>query len=285
MLRHALVKSATNLPKAEAAVARAASSSRWYAAATSRQKRALDKSQLEGTKKSPETSKPEAPPLAGGVGGGSSVAAGGGGDNTMPIVLGVGALAAAGGAYYYFSSNSQEEEAKPKATTDEKKETAKTEKKPSKPVQRQPTSVKAEDGSNRVIQIELPTGEKRGDPSDLPTISHPEGGNKVTGLPQSSRVAPVATKVSVQDSLKELQASIEKETSEVMKRANEEATKSFDASLFEGLDNLDRDQLKARVLQLASEMHERTRWEALRLKEFLTLKERETADKYVYFIG
>lgn len=290
MLRHALAKSAPKFQNGLNATRAGSSGRRWYAAATSAQKRALDKAQLEGQGK--DSSKPDSPsstpPTGAAAPGGSD-----GGDNTMPIAIGVAALVAAGGgAYYYFGKEKQPakkpaspEKKEKEEKKEEKKEKKKEEKKepPRSAVQKEPsepTSVKADDGSNRVIQIKLPLNEgKRGDPSDMPAVSHPAGGNRVTGLPQSAMIAPVSTTVSVKDSLKELQASIEKETSEVAKRANEEAMRSFDTSLFDGLDDLDREQLKARALKLASEMHERTRWEALRLKEFLTLKEKEVADK------
>ena len=91
-----------------------------------------------------------------------------------------------------------------------------------------------------------------------------------------------SSRISVQDSLKELQDQIDQETSDVVRRANQEVLRSFDESLFEGLDDMTPAQLRARVMQLATEMKERTRWEALRLKEFLALKEKETADRYVH---
>ena len=47
------------------------------------------------------------------------------------------------------------------------------------------------------------------------------------------------------------------------------------------LDQLNRAQLQVRVVQLAAEMKDRTKWEAVRLKEFLAMKEKETADKCV----
>ena len=56
---------------------------------------------------------------------------------------------------------------------------------------------------------------------------------------------------------------------------------AMDASFFSDLDSLSNAQLKARVAQLAAEMKDRTKWEAVRLKEFLAMKEKETADKYV----
>jgi hypothetical protein len=47
------------------------------------------------------------------------------------------------------------------------------------------------------------------------------------------------------------------------------------------LDKLSPLQLQVRVVQLATELQDRTKWEAVRLKEFLAMKERETADQYM----
>eukprot|EP00957_Ditylum_brightwellii_P008944 677133-Ditylum_brightwellii.AAC.1 len=44
------------------------------------------------------------------------------------------------------------------------------------------------------------------------------------------------------------------------------------------LDSLSLGELKIRVVQLVSEMEERTKWEAVRLKEFLSMKEKEVAE-------
>jgi len=307
MLRHAVSKSARQLQSAFI-------TRRSYAAAKGKgSKRALTKQQLEGNKakrggsaaappsgtKAPPTTSASAasappPPAAGG-------GSGGGGDST-PLLMGVGLLAAGGGALYYFQS--QPEAETPKTPTPEpvKEEEAPKKKKKAKkskakkeeaaPVvekvtedavraaeEEKPKSVRDSDGANRVLQIDVPEG-TRVAPEAEPE-SHPEGGNRVTmesfGKPAKEE-APVAT---VKDSIKELQLSIEIETSEVMKRANQEVMRSFDESLFEGLDEMSAGQLKARVMQLATEMKERTRWEALRLKEFLAMKEKETADKYL----
>ena len=46
------------------------------------------------------------------------------------------------------------------------------------------------------------------------------------------------------------------------------------------MDNLDAPALRYRIVQLAAEMQERTKWEALRLKEFMSQAEKSTAEKY-----
>ena len=54
---------------------------------------------------------------------------------------------------------------------------------------------------------------------------------------------------------------------------------ALDDAYFKDLDELSTAQLKARVVQLASEMKDRTKWEAVRLKELLAMKEKEAAEK------
>lgn len=282
MLRHVVAKSSRRIQNPFLVVRRS------YAAAQSGHKRALNKQQLQGSsgdaaKPPPPTEKatppPPPPPPA-------AAASGGGGDST-PMVMGVALLAAAGGALYYYQSQPGEEAAPVAAKEEEaapKKEPVVAKKKKSKEEKKAetaPTSIKAEDGSNRVLQIEIPMKEgTRSAPAVTPE-SHPEGGNRVTMESFQNESKPAAPAVSVKDSLKELQASIDLETSEALKRANKEVMKSFDESLLEGLDEMTASQLKTRVIQLATEMKERTRWEALRLKEFLAMKEKETADKYL----
>lgn len=283
MLRHALAKTSHRV-QAAVLVRRS------YAAATKSQKRALNKQQLQGNKPGagggdaapakPPTPPPATPPPA------TPPPAGGGGDST-PLVMGVALLAAAGGGYYYYTTQQGEEEtsapvkraaAKEVSKEEAKKEESVVEAKSDAPSSSEPTSVKAEDGSNRVVQIEIPMKEGTRSAPEATSESHPEGGNRVTMESLQKAKEPVSA-VSVKDSLKELQASIDLETSEAMKRANQDVMRSFDESLLEGLDEMSASQLRTRVIQLATEMKERTRWEALRLKEFLALKEKETADK------
>lgn len=304
MLRHAVTKSSRQVRNSLAR--------RAYSAAKSGGKRALSKQQLAGAKPKPDgttssasgtpppnvtvkVSSPSSaspPPPAGG--------AGGGGDST-PLVIGVGLLAAGGAALYYFQSEPAVEETPAPAAVKEaeapkkkKKQTAKKEEEKTteeaaapvaveKAAEEKPKSVRDSEGANRVLQIDVGAEGKREAPEAAKTEAHPEGGNRVTmeSFAQPAAKKKTAVAATVKDSIKELQASIELETSEVTKRANQEVMRSFDESLFEGLDEMSAAQLKARVVQLATEMKERTRWEALRLKEFLAMKEKETADKYL----
>jgi len=295
MLRHAVSRSAHQIQKTNSygnyyfVIHR-----RSYAAATSKQKRALPKHQVQGTKGVADvTGKPDPPAAAavGGGGGGGSGNDGGGSNNMIPIAGGALLVAAGAAAYYWYGTEAgnsaaddvkeQKKEAVEKVAA-VKKEAAAS--KDTTTVAKRPTSIKAEDGSNHVLQIETPKGTIPTAPTIAPA-SHPEGGSRVTmesfQQPAAAAAAGAASRVTVRDSLKELQDQIDQETSDVVRRANQEVMRSFDESLFEGLDDMTPAQLKSRVMQLATEMKERTRWEALRLKKFLALKERETAERYV----
>jgi len=71
----------------------------------------------------------------------------------------------------------------------------------------------------------------------------------------------------------------------VMQKQEESVLKSLranlDDSFLSDLDSLTDGQLRIRVVQLAAELGERTKWEAVRLQEFLTRKEKEVGDKYM----
>jgi mitofilin len=43
-------------------------------------------------------------------------------------------------------------------------------------------------------------------------------------------------------------------------------------------------QLKVRLVQMARDLEERTKWEAVRLQEFLSMKEKEVEDRYLLLI-
>ncbi|CAB9526639.1 MICOS complex subunit MIC60 [Seminavis robusta] len=277
MLRHAATKYAQCIRATGGLGA-----TRSYAKQGGAAKRALSKQQLQGVKPDPPA---EVPPTTPPPAAATPPPANGGGDNGNMMAIGVVALAlAGGGGYYYYNmeSDAVPAESTPAAVEEEKAsdapaaEEAKTE---------EVTSITAEDGSNRVVQIEIPMEEGTRPASAETTpaeTAHPEDGNKLTleSMQPKKKSAKIPTS-SVADSVKELQASIDLETSEVTKRANAEVMRSFDESLFQGLDDMSAAQLKAKIMQLATEMKDRTKWEALRLKEFLAMKEKETGDKYL----
>ena len=54
---------------------------------------------------------------------------------------------------------------------------------------------------------------------------------------------------------------------------------TVDETYLKDLESLSAGQLRVRVVQLSSEMNERTKWEAVRLREFLGMKEKEVGEK------
>jgi len=54
---------------------------------------------------------------------------------------------------------------------------------------------------------------------------------------------------------------------------------AVDETFLKDLESLTMSELKIRIVQLASEMNERTKWEAVRLREFLAMKERELGEQ------
>jgi hypothetical protein len=232
----------------------------------------LNQQQLKGVKPSspPTAASPPPPPNNAGTSPPSSA-----GDSGNMMALGITAVALTiGGTYYYYNMDKDDEITQPapvvETTSTAKEEVTEenvplaVEEKRDAPKVETTTPIETDNGSNDAVQIE-PT------PMKEVTESTPEPATKPLGKN--------ATTVTVKDSLKELQAAIEQESSDVTKRADQEVMRSSDESLFENLDAMSPSQLKAKIVQLAVEMKERTKWEALRLKEFLAMKEKETADK------
>ncbi len=230
---------------------------RWMTAAagTSRQKRALNPDQLEGKK--PDGVAPSPPPV--GAPPGSS-------GSSMPLILaGLGAVAG-GAAYFYLSSTNESSEpaASPSAPT-----TVET---PS-PAQKEKGTV-----ANKVHDVQIPPGMKNTAGKAVPKMVHPEGGNRVAvrlDKPKES-TSQVHDSTMTDKAIQSLVGSRTEEAAKSLLESHQSAWSSIDANYFHDLDSLSISQLKARVVQLSSEIKDRTRWEAVRLKEFLTMKEKET---------
>ena len=308
------------------------STRRSFAAATSRQKRALNESQLKGKKADTPVSQAPPPPVA------ASTSEGGGG-YLVPIVAVV-AAGSAGAAYYMdmipgvgsealpppvekkaaLPPKREEKEMKaekevvksvtetaPKKTevvksvtetAPKKKEAmpvskaapikkevipavkAAPKKKVVTPVAETTTPKKkvapaapAKTG-NRVLNIVLPSGTKRSAPPAAVT-EHPIGGNKVAMEPMKAESENEPT---VDAALQELQAQLSKDTSRALNLAHQELAQLASIDVTE-LDSMNKTQLKIRLVQMAKDIEERTKWEAVRLKEFLAMKEKEVEDK------
>ena len=66
---------------------------------------------------------------------------------------------------------------------------------------------------------------------------------------------------------------------EELAKAHALMKRTVDETYLKDLEELSTSALKIRVVQLASEMNERAKWEAVRLKEFLAMKEKEVGEK------
>ena len=258
-----------------------------YAAATSAKKRALAKDQLGGTAETtskPTSGTPPPPPP-------SSESS-----SSMLPVAAVG-LVAAGGAAYYFDliPGLSKEELKQDATKVEEKVQATTKEVEAKAsaaatkVEEEVTKVvkeveekasevagkvkeEASALGNRVKSIHVPST-KRSPAEAPPPVEHPASGNRVSMKPQPSS-APSAA-----EAANELAEASMLETSATLAKAHRALRASFDETLFNDIENMSAPELRIRLIQLATEMEDRTKWEAVRLNEFLSMKEKETAEK------
>jgi len=143
---------------------------------------------------------------------------------------------------------------------------------------------------NRVTTIHVPPADAERPPQVLPTPEHPPNANRVTGLPfAASAIDATADEsskrdhalVSAEEAAKEIASSTEGETEAKLRAAHKSLRADLDEAYLADLDGLGERELRIRVVQLAAEMDERTKWEAVRLKEFLSMKEKETAEKYL----
>lgn len=78
--------------------------------------------------------------------------------------------------------------------------------------------------------------------------------------------------------LQELQKQLAERSSSSLSEAHQELAKLHSLDMGD-IENLTITQLKVRLVQMAKDLEERTKWEAVRLKEFLAMKEKETADE------
>ena len=94
--------------------------------------------------------------------------------------------------------------------------------------------------------------------------------------------APTPPPAMVADAMSELRSSSLGGASRTLAAADAALLSESDGSEYlYGVDELAAPQLRIRVVQLASEMKNRTKWEASRLREFLAMKEKETEGRYM----
>jgi hypothetical protein len=258
-------------------------SRRWFAA-TAQQKRALNLEQIKGPSATKsESAKSSAPPPGGGGSGGGSTS------NTLPLAaLG---LIAAGTGYYYYTGMGQSNEETPLLETADVSKAAVVSKDIS-PKQTSPAS--SESSGNRVLSIAVPEKMKNKADSAQITLSipsHPESGNRVSSLMEKTSATKassdasdaIADTTATVSAVQALQDSTTLAATEAVVQSHQSLWTAMDESYFADLDTLSASQLKSRILQLATELKDRTKWEAVRLKEFLAMKERDTSDKYVKY--
>mmetsp|Transcript_29677 Transcript_29677/g.71445 ORF Transcript_29677/g.71445 Transcript_29677/m.71445 type:complete len:594 (-) Transcript_29677:50-1831(-) len=260
--------------------------------ATSRQKRALNEKQLGETKAAPSGDATPPPPTA------ASSSTTGSSSSSMPLIAAVVVAGGAFGAYYMDMipgvSPTDPLPVSKKAAPSKKsepaaKEAAPVQKEEKKEATSEPEPESTPEASgpagNRVMNIALPEGTSRSAPP-APVTDHPTGGNRVSMEPAAPKDESKTQSVpsSVDKALKELQQQISKDdTARSLLEAHKDLALLASMDLSD-LDELSMTQLKVRLVQLSKDMEERTKWEAVRLKEFLVMKEKEVEDKYTLIL-
>jgi hypothetical protein len=309
---------------------------------TSAQKRALNKTQLEGTKEQ-ETAATVPPPSSGStaaaaaVEGGASASGGGGGGGLgkfgLPLLLIGGA---AGGTVFMANQNNMSpydyvmslsgeggkkkekdaqlvsavkevmQEIKP--TTEEKKEEAppvtpsvetveKTQEEQQQQQQEIIVSLEHPENGNRVDIAKITTfyqtvndGHAKQQQAQQQLDAAQESATKATQYNESNETTTTSTTTTIDPTIalttasaamSELQSNQSLQNSKTLAAAQAALRSDLDRQYFTDLDSLSPSELRTRVVQLATEMSDRTKWEAVRLKEFLAMKEKEVGDKYL----
>lgn len=248
------------------------------AAATSKQKRALAPEQIQGANTNTSSSHiPTNEPPPSSTNGGSS-------SSMLPLGV-AGAVAVAGGAYYVMGrGDSSSLAATADAPVTEVVKRVEEEAKLVSPKAKTASSEtqKSSSEGNRVSSISMPAKMKNTkDPASPPVPVNPVDGNRVSSL-VSTKSPPITDTSMTQDAIKELSPAAPKpETQQALLESHQSLWNTLSDTYFTDLESLSTAQLKARVIQLATEMKDNTKWEAVRLKEFLTMKEKETAEQYM----
>ena len=111
-----------------------------------------------------------------------------------------------------------------------------------------------------------------------------ESATKATQYNESNETTttdPTIALTTATAAMSELQTNTTLQNSKTLAAANAALKSDLDREYFADLDTLSPSQLRTRVVQLATEMSDRTKWEAVRLKEFLAMKEKEVGDTYL----
>jgi hypothetical protein len=307
---------------------------------TSAQKRALNQTQLEGTKESPPaTAAVVTPPSSS-----SSSGAGGLGKLGLPLLLIGGG--AAGGTVFMANQNNmspydylmttftgsggggggehkkKERDAQLVSAVKEAMEEIKPTRKQESPPVGTPAAASAaveetvdkhqvvkkeEDEEEIVISLDHPENGNRVDIDKITTFYQTvndghakqqqaqqqlfemaqESATKATQYNESNEttttntIDPTVALTTASAAMSELQSNQSLQNSKTLAAAQAALRSDLDRQYFSDLDTLSPSELRTRVIQLATEMSDRTKWEAVRLKEFLAMKEKEVGDKYL----
>mmetsp|Transcript_3659 Transcript_3659/g.8835 ORF Transcript_3659/g.8835 Transcript_3659/m.8835 type:complete len:643 (-) Transcript_3659:125-2053(-) len=282
------------------------------AAATSREKRALTEQQVKGTgggtARTTKASTPPPPPTTPPASSGG----GGGGGGSMVPMLAVLAVAGGGGAAYYFdvfggSSSPSGDESK-----QQKEEEKRQKKNPVTVVEADVVETTKDDGTVQeevVVTEETVSGGELKDAAAVVVSTEQEAEVVeqaapvvVVEEPKTESPAPVTTTAAaavasepaplssssldeskIMETLNELKAQLDAKTDKALTEAHRELAKLSTLDM-DDLESMTPTQLKVRLVQMAKDMDEQAKWEAVRLQEFLALKEREVEDKYLLVI-
>jgi len=309
---------------------------------TSAQKRALNKTQLEGTKDAPPTTDAASkatPPSSGGAaaveGGNSSTSGGGIGKFGLPLLL----IGAGGGTVYMANEKNMSPYdyimSLTGATTGKKEKSAELTNAMKEAVQKitkeeeAPSASAAPAVADAVVET-VANETKEEQEEIVVSLEHPENGNRVdidkitsfyktvneghakqqqqqqqqkaqeeldaaqesatkaTQYNESNQTTTTTTTIdptvalaTATAAMSELQTTTSLQNSKTLAAANAALRSDLDREYFSDLDSLTVSELRTRVVQLATEMSDRTKWEAVRLKEFLAMKEKEVGDNYL----
>ena len=78
--------------------------------------------------------------------------------------------------------------------------------------------------------------------------------------PPATGPPPAESEASVEEAVKELEKGLEEETSATLAKAHKSIRACFDELLFNNLEQMSAAKLRVRVVQLATEMEECTKW-------------------------
>jgi hypothetical protein len=243
------------------------------AAATSREKRELNQQQLKGIA-GPAIPKASASDPS------TSPPASGGGGGITPILAAL--TVAGGGAAYYMGlipgMGKVEEEGNVQKIDKEANETVAA----VEEVAAEPVVTEIVTTDTTVVEEEIlpqPESESHSVPATAEAVVEVE----VTAVPTPTPPVATTDESKIMAALNDLKAQINRESDRALTEAHQELAKLASLDMNK-LDSMTEMQLKVRLVQMAKDIEERTKWEAVRLQEFLSMKEREVEDRYVYTI-